>query len=265
MKKILRSRKFTAVTAGLVLLVGATSMAAAADEPRSDDGLPAALEEVGARYSSNDPATVIVNLAEPGAEEALLASEDELDGLTIQIEGIEVLSAEERRLADETALGFDPADLEAMRIADELCPPEPSGTRGDALVPYLGCDPKSGPTLGPELTGTPAQSLAAATAQVLETWTSITTDQIFVTEAAEGRYQVDLPRSVGEELSAQGFGVGSQAITYLNFTGYSHSDIAQVTFTIEGDCLAFNVAIGGDMCAPLTFNEISELSSEGGE
>lgn len=88
--------------------------------------------------------------------------------------------------------------------------------------------------------------------RILRPWVPLDISQIRVAQTG-GRVQVDLPRSAATALAEQGFGPGTEIFTRINFTGYSHAEISQLTYTIEGDCRAFHVAIGGDTCAPFAY------------
>lgn len=233
-------------------LVALSAFGAQAQDQRL---IPAALERVGAHVSESDPNTIVVDISRPGAQEALAESDELLDGRTIQIEGIRVLSSDERKQADLSAPGFSADELTLLNEADRNCPPAPSGARtSTGVVPYLGCNPETGPIVGEQSTVDDLDgSLANATAQLIGQWTKLGAHQVNVSQTGAGRFQIDLPASAGDDLSSLGFATGSEIYRSITFMGYSDSRVKQLTFTVNGDCLAFHQAIGGDLCSPFTF------------
>ena len=254
------SRKRVLVVGAVAWMVftgGAVAAAATINGERIDDASGALVEQNSPAPTLAVETSLSVDLSIPGAENALVEALGEHDGRTIRVEGIEVLPSDERRARDLALAGPDLA-ME-RRASDPLCPPEPFGPRSDELTVHLWCDPSAGPTTRSVSSGSLSKDISEATAQILDRWIEIPRSEITVIENGDGKYEVDLSSNAGRQIANLGFAVGTEIITDINFTGYSHFGIDELTFTIDGDCVAFHVATGGDMCVPFTFDEVSEL------
>ena len=67
-------------------------------------------------------------------------------------------------------------------------------------------------------------------------------------QVAEGAATVDVAGGLEDALAETGVYPG-EVWQALLFTAHSNGAIDSVTFTLDGDCLAFAYATGGDMCA----------------
>jgi len=189
---------------------------------------------------SNDPEAAFA---------ALEAATPLLEGRQVMVTGIEVAAPRDRRQQDAKLSRLD------VPVSRPLCPDQPTGSRSldGSTVAYLGCDPRDGTeTRGQRFEGNAEVSLAHAIDQVLAVHLAgIPLSTVAVT-ILDGAAVVDLPAEIAaiRRLPKED---GWALARDLVFTAHSNGSVDSVHFTIEGDCLAFALAVGGDSCSTATF------------
>jgi hypothetical protein len=192
--------------------------------------------------------TVRVDVAkDPAAADAWLQeSATVLDGWTVVVAGMDAKPGEERARLDAEAVAGDPPST------DKPCPETPVGPRSanGATTAYLGCEPAGGvqATARSVKKGPSSTTLAQAVDEVLASYLpdadlAPTTVRIDKREAT-----VDVAAGFEQALADAAVYPGDVWQALL-FTAHSNGSIDSVRFTLDGDCLAFAYATGGDMCA----------------
>ncbi|MBE1878440.1 GerMN domain-containing protein [Myceligenerans pegani] len=185
------------------------------------------------------------------ANEWLEESADVMDGWTIVVGGFEVEPGAERRAADE-AVGNPGAP--GVAGAAPVCPDIPQGSRSTdgSTTPDLGCDLATGERrTGEPSAGEPSDTLATA---VDDTLSALLPDADLApakVRLVAGAATVDVATGFDDAL-ADGAAHPSDVWQALLFTAHSNGAVDSVTFTLDGDCLAFAYASGGDMCVATT-------------
>lgn len=203
-----------------------------------------------------------------------------LDGWTVVVAGTEPLAGPERADLDAAALAATEQPTteqstteqrsamppSAMPPVDGGCPEIPDGPRSPdgGTTPYLGCGPGAPvePTgglqataegqavRGQEITGASADAtLAAAVDEVLAAYLPGAGLAPTTVHLDHGAATVDVDAAFAQALPEAGVYPGDVWEALL-FTVHSNGAVDSVTFTLDGDCLAFAYATGGDMCAP---------------
>jgi hypothetical protein len=251
-----RHRRAIAVTAAAALLVPGAAFAAAGQNRAATQ-----LQQLQQRQERQDllaePVVTDVSEAErvvhvdvardPAAADAWLAESAEvLDGWTVVVAGMESRPGKERAELDAEAVADDPAP------AAEACPATPEGPRSDngATTPYLGCGPSEGvhATARTVRGGPSTTTLAKAVDEVLAAYLPGADLPPTTVRIAKGEATVDVAAGFEQALSEAGVHPGDVWQALL-FTAHSNGAIDSVKFTLDGDCLAFAYATGGDMCA----------------
>lgn len=240
--------------ASVALLVAAAALAAGPLTWAAADQATPAAESVSAFMSEpfvkqTGPKSLTVDLsADPRAAQKLAAMSDEtLDGFTVQIEGIDVQSASERRATDSRALAT------AQEAPAQLCAEIPTGERSadGATAAYLGCDPITGKeSWGASESGDAGVSLGRALDTVLAHHFPDASIPATKVTSADGAFTVSFAPEAGEIASASSD--GNALYKDLLFTAYSNGAVDNVTYTLDGDCRAWAQATGGDMCSVIS-------------
>ncbi|WP_454858822.1 hypothetical protein [Promicromonospora soli] len=246
-----RYRRTIAITAAAALLVpvavfSATGQGQAAVQLRQQQ------EELLGQSVVTDVSeaeqVVRVDVAQdPAAADAWLdESAEVLDGWTVVVAGMESKSGEERAELDAEAVADDPAP------PAEECPDIPEGPRSGngATTPYLGCGPSEGvhATARTVKGGPSTTTLAKAVDEVLASYlpgADLPRTKVRITK---GEATVDVAAGFEQALADADVYPGDVWQALL-FTAHSNGAIDSVRFTLDGDCLAFAYATGGDMCA----------------
>ncbi len=245
-----RYRRIIAVTAAVAVLVPAAAFSAAGkDQAAAQLQLREELlgESVVTDVSEADQ-TVRVDVAQDpaAAGEWLDESAEVLDGWTVVVGGMDTKSGKERAALDAEAVADDPASTA------ETCPDVPEGPRSDngATTPYLGCGPSEGvhATARTVKGGSSGTTLAKAVDEVLASYLPGADLPPTKVRIAKGEASVDVAAGFEQALSDAGVYPGDVWQALL-FTAHSNGAIDSVKFTLDGDCLAFAYATGGDMCA----------------
>ena len=185
---------------------------------------------------------------------ALEAASDALDGAVIRHRGLEVLPGPERAKMDNE-LGKQQAEqLPKWNGPSDLCPGKPLVERSDdgSTMAYLGCDPITGPaTWSPKHAGDARDSLTAAVHTVLM---ALDVNETVAVRVDGGSAVVDLPATVLDLHLHKAD--GSDLYTALMFTVFSNGAIDEVEFLVDGDCLLFAFAVGGDSCSVVSMDEL---------
>jgi len=188
-----------------------------------------------------------------------------LDGWTVVVAGTDPLTGPDRADLDADALAADGQPTDVPPAAGD-CPEIPDGPRSSdgATTPYLGCGPGAAvrPTgglqavaegqavQGQEITGESADAtLASAVDEVLAAYLPGAGLAPTTVHLDGGAATVDVDGAFAEALPEAGVYPGDVWEALL-FTAHSNGAVDSVTFTLDGDCLAFAYATGGDMCAP---------------
>ncbi len=191
---------------------------------------------------------LLVDFTSEDAVAALIDNIDFLDGWTIQASNIETLSPAELRERD--AANLDPAVMRQMAERDAICSPESVIRPSSGTTAYLGCDPDAGLRSSGPFIGDVVVSLARATDAVIADALPGVDAASKVSELRPGFFEVTLGTETGQALASLASGDANDV--YFNLSGSVASDarVRQAVFTIDGDCLAFHRAIGGDLCSP---------------
>ncbi|MDR7384584.1 GerMN domain-containing protein [Promicromonospora iranensis] len=245
-----RYRRTIAVTAAAALLVPLAALSATGrDQAAAQLQLRQELlaESVVTDVSESEQ-TVRVDVAkDPAAADAWLEESAEvLDGWTVVVAGMETTSGEERAQLDAEAVADDPPP------SAEPCPETPAGPRSadGATTPYLGCEPQGGvqATARSVTKGPATTTLGTAVDEVLASYLPGAELAPTTVQIDQGEATVDVAAGFEQALSDSGVYPGDVWQALL-FTAHSNGTIDSVQFTLDGDCLAFAYATGGDMCA----------------
>ena len=245
-----RHRRIIAVAAAAALLVPAATFSAAG-QGQAAAQLRLRQQLLGASFvtdvSETDQVVRVDVAREPAAARAWLGkSATALDGWTVVVAGMDAKSGKERAKLDRKAFAAD-APPEAP------CPDVPDGPRSKdgSTTPLLGCGTGNGVRLTKgamrATMGGPSRTLATAVDSVLASYlpeADLAPTKVRITK---GRATVDVAAGFVEALSDAGVYPGDVWQALL-FTAHSNGDIDSVKFTLDGDCLAFAYATGGDMC-----------------
>lgn len=245
-----RYRRTIAVTAAAALLVPAAAFSATGrDQATAQLQLrQELLDESVVTDVSEAEQTVEVDVAkDPAAADAWLQeSATVLDGWTVVVAGAETASGNERAQLDAEAVADDPPSTE------QPCPETPEGSRsGDgSTTPHLGCGPNAPveATARSVKKGPSRTSLARAVDEVLASYLPTADLAPTTVRIDKGEATVDVAAGFEQALSDAGVYPGDVWQALL-FTAHSNGAIDSVKFTLDGDCLAFAYATGGDVCA----------------
>lgn len=245
-----RYRRTIAVAAAAALLVPAVAFSATGqDQAAAQLQLrQELLEESFVTDVSETDQVVRVDVAQdPEAAEAWLdKSATVLDGWTVVVAGMDPKPGKERARLDREAFAADAPP-------DTACPDVPDGPRSTdgSTMPLLGCGTGKDVqlTAGAKraTTGGPSRTLGTAVDEVLASYlpdADLAPTKVRITK---GRATVDVAAGFTDALSDAGVYPGDVWQALL-FTAHSNGDIDSVKFTLDGDCLAFAYATGGDMC-----------------
>lgn len=179
------------------------------------------------------------------AYQALAEVQGQLDGVTITIKGVDVLSPAERQAHGRVLSAHD------KQLEPQHCSYIPSGERSTdgSTTPYFGCDPatgseKTGPPVGGAFTESLETALGSALAEEVPELRGLVPD----VEADGGNIVVSFPQQFATVLGGMGTSDQFLVSSHLWFTAYSNGLVETVQFTVAGDCLAYAAATGGDMC-----------------
>lgn len=245
-----RYRRTIAITAAAALLVPVAAFSAAGrDQATAQLQLRQELlaESVVTDVSEAEQVVRVDVSKDPEAAGAWLDESGEvLDGWTVVVGGMDSASGEERARLDAEAVADDPpSDTEA-------CPEIPRGPRSTdgATTPYLGCEPAGGvqATARSVEKGPSTTTLAKAVDEVLAAQLPGADLPRTKVRIVKGEATVDVAAGFEQALVDSGVYPGDVWEALL-FTAHSNGAIDSVKFTLDGDCLAFAYATGGDMCA----------------
>lgn len=245
-----RYRRTIAVTAAAALLVPLAALSATGrDQATAQLELRQELlaESVVTDVSEAEQTVRVDVSQDPAAADAWLEeSAAVLDGWTVVVGGMDSTSGEERAQLDADAVAGDPPS------AAEPCPETPGGPRSadGATTPYLGCEPKGGvqATARSVEKGSSTRTLGKAVDQVLASYLPEADLAPTRVRIDKGEATVDVAAGFEQALTDAGVYPGDVWQALL-FTAHSNGTIDSVKFTLDGDCLAFAYATGGDMCA----------------
>jgi hypothetical protein len=245
-----RHRRIIAAAAAAAVLVPAAAFSAAGQDQAAAQ-LQLRQELLGESFvtdvSEADQVVRVDVAQDPEAAEAWLdESSTVLDGWTVVMGGMEQRSGKERARLDREAFAADTPP-------DTSCPDVPDGPRSKdgSTMPLLGCGTGEDVQLTAgamrATTGGPSRTLATAVDDVLASY--LPDADLAPTKAriTKGRATVDVAAGFADALSDAGVYPGDVWQALL-FTAHSNGDIDSVKFTLDGDCLAFAYATGGDMC-----------------
>ncbi len=246
-----RHRRIIAVTAAVALLVPAAAFSAAGRD-QVEAQLQLQQELLGQSVVTDvDEAGQVVRVdtaQDPAAAEVWLdESAEVLDGWTVVVGGTQSLSGEERAELDQQESATDTPP-------DASCPELPEGPRSEdgSTTPVLGCGTgqdvqlTAGAVRATE--GGPTRTLGTAVDDVLASYLPGADLAATKVQLTKGEATVDVAAGFEQALSDAGVYPGDVWQALL-FTAYSNGAVDSVTFTLDGDCLAFAYATGGDMCA----------------
>jgi hypothetical protein len=245
-----RYRRTIAIAAAAALLVPAVAFSAAGrDQATAQVELRQELlaQSVVTDVSEAEQ-TVRVDVAkDPAAADAWLQeSATVLDGWTVVVAGMDAKPGEERARLDAKAVAGDPPS------ADKPCPETPKGPRSadGATTAYLGCEPTGGvqATARSVKKGPSSTTLAQAVDEVLASYLPDAGLAPATVRIDKGEATVDVAAGFEQALADAAVYPGDVWQALL-FTAHSNGSIDSVKFTLDGDCLAFAYATGGDMCA----------------
>jgi hypothetical protein len=172
---------------------------------------------------------------------ALTEAQDVLEGREVTVAGMGVQDRVTRR-SDDLELGRIDAPVQAAR-----CPDLPTGA-------YLGCDATTGRvSTGAPVTGDLEKSLRAAFIQAAAIAFPDAELASVQVSMRDGAATLDLPSSVlSTSMETEGLAL-DQALIH---TAYSNGAVESLEVTVNGDCLAYALLVGGDMCAVVSLTEI---------
>jgi hypothetical protein len=181
---------------------------------------------------------------------ALTEAQDVLEGREVTVAGMGVQDRVTRR-SDDLELGRKDAPVQAAR-----CPDLPTGARSTngSTVAYLGCDATTGRvSTGAPVTGDLEKSLRAAFIQAAAIAFPDAELASVQVSMRDGAATLDLPSSVlSTSMETEGLAL-DQALIH---TAYSNGAVESLEVTVNGDCLAYALLVGGDMCAVVSLTEI---------
>ncbi|MFI6424444.1 hypothetical protein [Promicromonospora sp. NPDC050880] len=271
-----RHRRAIAVVAAAALLVPVAALSAVGQDQAAvvlQQRQELLAQSVVTDVSEAEQVVRVDVARDPEAADAWLdESADLLDGWTVVVAGTDAPSGEDRAQGDAEAMAGDPPS------GAGACPEVPGGPRSPegATTPYLGCGPatsvqatgaqqRSGgqqsldeqqatgaqqATTGQTITqGPPRATLARAVDEVLAAYLPGADLAPTTVHLDHGAATVDVAPGFEEAMSDAGVYPGDVWQALL-FTAHSNGALDSVTFTVDGDCLAFAYATGGDMCAP---------------
>ncbi|GAA4701133.1 hypothetical protein APR04_000197 [Promicromonospora umidemergens] len=245
-----RYRRTIAITAAAALLVPVAALSAVGrDQTAAQLQLRQELlaQSVVTDVSEAEQVVRVDVATDPAAAGAWLDESGEvLDGWTVVVEGMDAKTGEERARLDAEAVAGDPPST------TESCPELPQGPRSadGATTPYLGCEPAGGvqSTARSVEGGASTTTLAKAVDQVLAAHLPGADLPRTKVRIVKGEATIDVAAGFEQALADAGVYPGDVWKALL-FTAHSNGAIDSVKFTLEGDCLAFAYATGGDMCA----------------
>ncbi len=248
------NRKPLAASAAAVLsataLVASGPSQAASDQP--DPAPPPAVRKVVdspiAEYAGGRTIEIDASGGFGAAHRLISENDDALEGWTIRFTGLATATGKQRQRDDERLMRSDPP------IAPPKCPAEPPLTSRapGRTIAYLGCNRTTGhETRGHAIAKSADHSLEEAVGDVLrsrfpdlEAW-----ERVAARISPEGEATVSLPADFVESMQRSQKAEQYEMYRNLVFTAHSNGDIKSVGFTVEGDCLAYAMAVGGDICA----------------
>lgn len=246
-----RHRRAIAITAAAALLVpvaafSATGQGQVAARLQQQQELLA--QPVVTDVSEAEQVVHVDVAQDPAAADTWLdESAEVLDGWTVVMEGMDTTSGEERAQLDAEAMAGDPP------LPDESCPEVPDGPRSEdgGTTPYVGCGTTGGvqaTSSAREITkGSSSTTLARAVDEVLASYLPGAGLRPSKARIVEGEATVDVAAGLEQAMTDAGVYPGDVWQALL-FTAHSNGAIDSVRFTLDGDCLAFAYATGGDMC-----------------
>jgi hypothetical protein len=246
-----RYRRTIAVAAAVALLVPTAAFSAAGhDQAAAELQQRQELlgESVVTDVSEADQVVHVDVAQDPAAADAWLdESAQVLDGWTVVVEGTDTTSAEERADLDAEAMAGDPPRTAVP------CPEIPEGPRSEegATTPFVGCGTTGGvqATAARTITkGSASATLAKAVDEVLASYLPGAHLAPTTVRITKGEATVDVAAGFEQALTGAGVYPGDVWQALL-FTAHSNGALDAVRFTLDGDCLAFAYATGGDMCA----------------
>jgi hypothetical protein len=245
-----RYRRTIAITAAAALLVPVAALSAVGrDQVAAQAQLRQELlaESVVTDVSEAEQVVRVDVAKDPEAAGTWLDESGEvLDGWTVVVEGMDTQAGEDRARLDAEAVAGDPPSTA------EPCPEIPQGPRSadGATTPYLGCGPAGGvqSTARSVEEGASTTTLAKAVDQVLAAQLPGADLARTKVRIVKGEATVDVAAGFEQALADAGVYPGDVWQALL-FTAHSNGAIDSVKFTLDGDCLAFAYATGGDMCA----------------
>lgn len=244
-------RRTIAVTAAVALLVPVAAFSAAGRDQttaRLQQQEQLLGESVVTDVSEAEQVVHVDVAQDPVAADAWLdESAQVLDGWTVVVGGMDEASGTERAELDAEAAAGDPAST------TQPCSEIPEGPRsGDgSTTPFVGCGPSGGvrPTAARSITkGSSGTTLARAVDEVLASYLPGADLPPTAVRIAEGEATVDVAAGLEQAMADAGVYPGDVWQALL-FTAHSNGAVDSVKFTLDGDCLAFAYATGGDMCA----------------
>ncbi|MBO0607651.1 hypothetical protein [Myceligenerans salitolerans] len=257
-----RSRRTSRVFAGLLALLllsvivgmlqlGRTAGVTAGPEGAERDARAAALDRSFVTAVDESARVVTVDMSrDPEAVYSWMNDADAgagLDGWTVEVAGLDLPDGKQRAALDAAS-----SEAEGDRAVEpQSCPDLPTEPRtdGTATVPYLGCDPATGhePPAAP-VRGGLRHSLGTAVDVVLAELmpgADLSASEAVVTD---GRAVVDLPATFPRAAAAAPV-PAHEIDRALVFTAHSNGALDSVRFRVAGDCLAYALAVDGDVCA----------------
>lgn len=240
---------------GLFAVAFSLTVVTAGSSPKGDPGIEDLLAEPGITQDGQGRVVVDFTGRRDAASRALDAAGDALEGRTVVVRGMDVIPSSERRKQDLEAQASEARALRAQPLAaDALCfegPPRGRSNKGEAR-PFLGCDGTTGVVLkGGPVKGPPEQRLAAALGQVATHYLGVEGDELFVVKISRGTARVDASAELEGLVNESDGLVREEFMNALLFTAYSDAQVKSIQFSLDGDCLAFAILLGGDMCGSI--------------
>ncbi len=242
-------RRLVACLVAILVMTGIAFWPATADDERPEV-VTALLDSPSVERVG--PNTLRIDISDERVTELLTATGDHLDGWTFETTGIAVFGPDARRTLDAKML-----DIGVSHDGElgDPCPSVPTGDRESGVTtPYLSCDADTGvEVFGEAVQGALPDSAARAAYAVIRQSVPVDEKDVTATEHESGDITVSVSQKVGERLSTLAFGDAAMVLNHLMFTFHSNAGINKVTLTIDGDCRAFALAVGGDMCGPIHY------------
>lgn len=256
-----RSRFMIAASAGLSVAALSAATSSQAEGGGADPKPPPSVRRIDAspiaRYVGDK--TIVVDASGGfGAVHQLLKGQDKaLDGWTIRVTGIPRATRSQIRRDDQRLMRNDP------KVSASQCPSKPDSPRlaHGRTSAYLGCNETTGHERHSAVIVGPVDAgLKEAVGKVLNNafphsdhWA-----EVVVSVDRDGNASVSLPVEFGEAMRTKLPSEKYAMYRDLLFTAYSNADLTSVSYTIDGDCLAYAFAVGGDMCATSDLTTIGE-------